>query len=114
MAHSTKFSHCVGNPSFQPSELISDAQRQRKAAELLDKDDLYNASRVLFGLPEPDKYTYHAMTSVKLAQVQHVVGLGAANGLHSWYRREDGTPVSTTPRQRRTVWHCTTRIALYL
>ncbi|KAJ3516392.1 hypothetical protein NM208_g14848 [Fusarium decemcellulare] len=72
--------------------LIEDTDRQKQALDLLAHDDLYNASRVLLQLPEQDLYTYHAITSVKLAQVQHVVGLGGVNGLHSWYRNEDGSP----------------------
>lgn len=91
------FTHCVGNPAFNPDELIGDAERQKKAAEYLAKDDdLYTASRVLLGLPEPDTYTYHAMTSVKLAEVQRVVSAGGVNGLHTWYRHEDRSPVRTS------------------
>lgn len=89
-----KFIHCVDSPSFKPHEIIDDVERQKQANELLTKDDLYNASRVFLSLPEPDTYTYHAMTSVKLAQVQHIVGLGGSNGLHAWYHAEDGSPVS--------------------
>ena len=93
MSRSSKFVHCVGSPAFQPEDLIQDVDRQKEAQDLLTKHDLYNASRVLLHLPEPDTYTYHAMTSVKLAEVQKVVNLGAANGLHAWYRNEDGSPV---------------------
>lgn len=91
------FVHCVGNPAFNPDEYIRDEPRQRKARELLEKeDDFDHATVVSFGLPERDDYTYHAMTAVKLAQVQHVVGLGAANNLHAWYRsREDGAVVGS-------------------
>lgn len=88
------FTHCVGNPSFDPDEAISDAERQKRAVDLLaGSDDLYGASRVLFGLPDPDTYTYHAMTSVKLDEVQRIIGLGGVNGLHAWYRAEDRSPV---------------------
>lgn len=93
MSRPVKPVHCVGSPSFAPDDLIEDTERQSQALELLAKNDLYNASRVLLRLPEDDVYTYHAMTSVSLAQVQKVVNLGAANGLHAWYRAEDGTPV---------------------
>lgn len=84
---------CVGSPAFQPGEAIKDVALQKQAVELLAHNDLYNASRVLFSLPDPDAYTYHAMTSVKLAEVQRVVDMGAVNGLHTWYRLEDGSPV---------------------
>lgn len=98
MATKPRFTHCVGNPSFDPEALITDTDRQKQAVDLLASDnDLYAASRVLLGLPDPDTYTYHAMTSVKLAQVQHVIGLGRANGLHAWYRNEDGSPVTALP-----------------
>jgi hypothetical protein len=91
----SRFVHCVGSPSFSPDELIEDTDRQREALSHLLKNDLFNASRVLFQLPDPDPYTYHAIASVKLAQVQSVVNLGGANGLHAWYRNEDGSPVRT-------------------
>lgn len=93
MAPPAKFVHCVGNPALSPEELIQDTETLSQARELLTKDDLAGASRVLLGLPERDTYTYHAMTSVSLAQVQHVVSLGGVNSLHTWYRQEDGTPV---------------------
>ncbi|KAM0323118.1 hypothetical protein ACHAQA_008968 [Verticillium albo-atrum] len=95
-----KFVHCVGNPAFNPEEYIQDTARQQRALEYLKKDDLYYASLVTFGLPERDTYTYHAMTAVKLAQVQHVVTLGGANDLHAWYRTEDdggGAPLPPPP-----------------
>ncbi|KAM0283493.1 hypothetical protein ACHAQH_002444 [Verticillium albo-atrum] len=90
--------HCVDNPSFNPEEYIQDNERQQKALEYLKKDDLYYASLVTFGLPERDTYTYHAMTAVKLGQVQHIITLGGANDLHAWYRSEDdGTPLPPPP-----------------
>ena len=94
MSRPASFTHCVGSPTFSPEDLIQDVDRQKQALDLLAKDDLYNASRVLLQLPEQDLYTYHAVTSVRLAQVQRVVSLGAVNGLHTWYRNEDGSPVS--------------------
>ncbi|OTA01434.1 hypothetical protein A9Z42_0017480 [Trichoderma parareesei] len=92
-SRTTKRPRCAGSPSFAPDEVIQDLPRLQQARELLAANDLYNASRVLLGLPERDTFTYHAMTSVTLAQVQHVVELGGVNGLHAWYRDEDGTAV---------------------
>lgn len=92
-ASKPKFVHCVGNPSFSPTDYVQDTELQSKANELLKKDDLYHATVLSFGLPERDTYTYHAMTAVKLAQVQHVVGLGSSNNLHAWYRTADGSVV---------------------
>lgn len=97
MSRTPKTPRCVGSPSFAPDEVIEDAPRLQQARELLAANDLYNASRVLLSLPERDSFTYHAMTSVKLAEVQHVVGLGGVNNLHAWYRDEDGTAVSSIP-----------------
>ncbi|KAK2608451.1 hypothetical protein QQS21_003020 [Conoideocrella luteorostrata] len=83
---------CVGSSSFHPEDIIQDQERLKQVQALLAKDDLYEAGRVLFGLPERDTYTYHAMTAVKLAEVQRVVSLGGVNGLHTWYRAEDDLP----------------------
>ena len=91
---SRKPSPCVGAPAFDPQAIITDTQRQSDSLELLlSKDDLLGASRTFFSIPERDTYTYHAMTSVKLGEVQRIIGMGGVNGLHGWYRREDGTPV---------------------
>lgn len=95
--------HCVGSPRFQPLELIEDPQRQQDALAQLAKDDLQGASRVLLSLPENDAYVYHAMTSVKLAEVQRITSLGGINGLHAWYRNEDGSSV------RASLWRTQTQ-----
>ncbi|UKZ81118.1 hypothetical protein TrVFT333_008887 [Trichoderma virens FT-333] len=97
MSRTPKNPRCVGSPSFAPDEVIQDAPRLQHARELLAANDLYNASRALLSLPERDSFTYHAVTSVKLAEVQHVVGLGGVNGLHTWYRDEDGTARKPPP-----------------
>jgi len=83
----------VGNASFRPENVIVDHEKLQQTQALLTKDDLSGAIRLLFGLSEGDAYTYHAMTAVKLAEVQRVVKLGGVNGLHTWYRTEDGSPV---------------------
>ncbi|KAH6697249.1 hypothetical protein F5X68DRAFT_257476 [Plectosphaerella plurivora] len=93
-----KFIHCVGNPSFNPSDYITNTDLQVKATELLAKDNLYQATITSFGLPERDDYTYHAMTAVRLAQVQHIVSLGGQNNLHAWYRTDDGTVLDPPPQ----------------
>lgn len=85
---------CVANPSFRPRQVIEDTALQQQALELLSRNDLSGASRVLLGLPEHDDYVYHATASVRLAEVQQVVDRGGVNGLHTWYRAEDGSPVS--------------------
>ncbi|KAM5346558.1 hypothetical protein ACJ41O_009563 [Fusarium nematophilum] len=98
MSRPGRFIHCVGSPAFNPEDLIEDVDRQKQALDFLAQNDLYNASRVLLQLPEQDIYTYHAITSVKLAQVQSVVSLGGVNGLHTWYRNEDSSPRDPPPQ----------------
>ncbi|EFY85595.1 hypothetical protein MAC_08375 [Metarhizium acridum CQMa 102] len=82
---------CVGNPSFRPEDIAKNQDKLKQARDLLSKNDLYQASRMLLGLPERDVYTYHAIASVKLAEVQYVVDRGGDNGLHGWYKAEDGS-----------------------
>jgi hypothetical protein len=86
LAKGISFTHCEGNPSFTPADIIQDIERQKQTLAYLEKNDLLRAATCLFGLPEKDTYVYHAMTSVRLAEVQHIVGLGGVNGLHDWYR----------------------------
>jgi hypothetical protein len=93
MSHTSKSTYCVGSPSFQPGVAANDDTKKHKFLGLLAKNDLSNASRVLFGLPQNDEYVYHATASVKLDEVQHVVNLGDVNGLHAWYKSDDGSQV---------------------
>ncbi|KHN94256.1 uncharacterized protein MAM_07892 [Metarhizium album ARSEF 1941] len=89
---------CVGNPSFRPDDIARNQDKLNRARDLLSKNDLYEASRVLLGLPEADVYIYHAIASVKLAQAQHVVDRGGDNGLHAWYKAEDGSTRPPPPQ----------------
>jgi hypothetical protein len=93
-AKSRKFTHCIGSPSWRPDEFVEDEERQKEAEERLGQNDLLRAVAVAFRIPERDAYVYHAMTSVTLAEVQRVVGLGGVNGLHAWYPpNADGSTV---------------------
>ncbi|KAG6125005.1 hypothetical protein E4U12_007720 [Claviceps purpurea] len=89
---------CVGSTSFQPEAIVADQDTLTKTQARLANDDLFEASRLLFRLPENDAYTYHATAAVKLAQVQRIVSLGAVNGLHTWYRAEDLSPRDPPPK----------------
>lgn len=91
-----KDAYCVGSDAFQPEQVAQDKTIQDQVNQALLKNDLLGASRILLNLPANDDYTYHAVTSVKLAQVQHVVDLGGVNGLHAWYRNEDDSFVGCT------------------
>lgn len=88
--------YCVGSDTFKPEQVAQDKALQDQVNQALLKNDLLGASRILFNLPANDDYTYHAVTSVRLAQVQHVVELGGVNGLHAWYRNEDDSFVGCT------------------
>lgn len=92
--------YCVGSPSFRPDTASNDASIKQQVQEHLTNDDLYNASRALLGLSQNDDYVYHATASVRLAEVQHIVSLGAVNGLHAWYKNEDGSAVSRCREMR--------------
>ncbi|KAL2884054.1 hypothetical protein SGCOL_000694 [Colletotrichum sp. CLE4] len=93
------FTYCVGsNPPFTPEEYNKDPARRQRALDLLAKNDLYSATVVTFNLPERDTYVYHAMTAVRLAEVQRVVSMGGVNGLHAWYRDEEGKPLDPPPQ----------------
>ncbi|CEJ93549.1 hypothetical protein VHEMI09129 [[Torrubiella] hemipterigena] len=87
-----KKNFCVGSKTFNPTD-IADTAQQQAIQKRLFQNDLLNASRALFNIPEDDTYVYHAMASVNLRQVQHVVSLGGANGLHAWYRSDDGSVI---------------------
>lgn len=84
---------CVGSSCFDPATRTGDADARTQTLALLDQNDFAGAIKLYFQLPNDDKYVYHAITAVTLPQVQHVVSLGGANGLHSWY----SSLVTTTP-----------------
>ncbi|TEA12809.1 hypothetical protein C8034_v005614 [Colletotrichum sidae] len=95
----TKFVHCVGAPDFDPQTYIQDTARQEQANQLLAKDNLYSAVNLSFNIdPKRDTYVYHAIASVRLVQVQGIVNMGGENGLHAWYRDDDGKPLEPPPQ----------------
>jgi hypothetical protein len=85
---------CVGSPAFDPDERVHDAAAREEALAHLQKEEFRDAISSWFRLPKADKYVYHAITSVLLAQVQDIVNRGGDNGLHDWYRDEAGEAVS--------------------
>ncbi|KAI1876016.1 uncharacterized protein JN550_001512 [Neoarthrinium moseri] len=80
------FAYCEGAPKWDPEAYIADRDLHARAAAHLARDDFASAVAESFALPARDAYVYHAIVSVTLAQVQHVVGLGPANRLHAWYQ----------------------------
>ncbi|KAK7974070.1 hypothetical protein PG989_015918 [Apiospora arundinis] len=90
------FEYCEDSkPAWDPVTYLADAERHERAAAFLAKDDFASAIAVSFNLPPRDAYVYHAIVSVTLAQVQHVIGMGAANGLHTWYRDLSPPPATS-------------------
>ncbi|OTA54673.1 hypothetical protein K449DRAFT_409382 [Hypoxylon sp. EC38] len=85
MAPGKPFVYCEGAPSWNPTTYIADTALHERAEALLASDNLQSAIAVSFSLPPPrrDPYVYHAIVSVTLPKVQHVVSLGRHNGLHS-------------------------------
>ncbi|KAI1140751.1 hypothetical protein F5Y05DRAFT_374739 [Hypoxylon sp. FL0543] len=88
------FTYCEGAPSWNPTTYIADAALHERAEALLASDNLQGAVVLSFSLPPPsrDPYVYHAIVSVTLPEVQHVVSLGRQNGLHSWYFAPSSAP----------------------
>ena len=46
-----------------------------------------------FDIDLNDGYVYHATAAVTLPQVQQAINVGGRNGMHAWYRDEEGKPV---------------------
>ncbi|KAK4216622.1 hypothetical protein QBC37DRAFT_438736 [Rhypophila decipiens] len=81
---------CVGSPVFRPSHSLKDRGRHDAVMlALRTNNDLETAIKTWFSIPEEDDYVYYANTSVKLSQVQQILGQGGAKGLHSWYWSEE-------------------------
>ncbi|KAI0885947.1 uncharacterized protein GGS22DRAFT_121835 [Annulohypoxylon maeteangense] len=106
------FTYCEGAPSWNPTTYIADAPLHARVEALLANDDFASAIAASFSLPPPnrDKYTYHAIVSVTLPEVQHAISLGRQNGLHAWYFAPTPTPTpppndndatTTTPQPQK-------------
>ena len=90
-----------GSPSFDPDKSLDAKDSDgcfQKAWPLLDQNYFRQAVITAFNLPQDDDYTYHAIASVTLGQVQSAVNAGAANGLHNWYFAATGTVLLNPPR----------------
>ncbi|KAI0540337.1 hypothetical protein GGR58DRAFT_141808 [Xylaria digitata] len=77
--------YCEGSPSWNPDSYLADTELHTRAEAHLANNDLKSAIMTSFSLRASDAYVYHAIVSVTLPQVQHVVSLGGAHGLHNWY-----------------------------
>jgi hypothetical protein len=103
-ATNAKIVHCVGAADFTPGEYFDDTETQKQVDSYLERNDFLHAITIAFKLPERDTYVYHAIASVRLAEVQHIISLGAVNGLHGWYRAPDGSIVSQSLSVVADVW----------
>ncbi|KAI2469738.1 hypothetical protein F4781DRAFT_431109 [Annulohypoxylon bovei var. microspora] len=99
------FTYCEGAPSWNPTTYIADTTLHSRAEALLADDDLASAVAASFSLPPPprDKYVYHAIVSVTLPEVQHVISLGRQNALHAWYFAPSSAPPSSDSPPKQTL-----------
>ncbi|RYC53742.1 hypothetical protein CHU98_g12468, partial [Xylaria longipes] len=93
--------YCEGSPSWNPDAYLADAHLHARAEAHLAENDLRSAITTSFALRKTDTYVYHAMVAVTLPQVQQVVSLGGAHGLHSWYYGEPAEPTSPRPSESK-------------
>ncbi|KAI1110680.1 hypothetical protein F5Y14DRAFT_343741 [Nemania sp. NC0429] len=91
------FAYCEGSPSWNPDAYLADAELHARAEAHLANNDLRSAITTSFSLRKTDTYVYHAIVAVTLPQAQHVVSLGAARGLHTWYFGEPSPPSPPSP-----------------
>ncbi|KAI1307549.1 hypothetical protein F5Y03DRAFT_383838 [Xylaria venustula] len=91
------FVYCEGSPSWNPDAYLADTELHSRAEAHLDNDDLKSAITASFSLRSADVYVYHAIVAVTLPQVQHVVSLGRAHGLHDWYYGEPSADPPSPP-----------------
>ncbi|KAI1742047.1 hypothetical protein F4680DRAFT_54342 [Xylaria scruposa] len=80
--------YCEGSPTWNPDTYLADSELHARASAHLSENDLKSAIVTSFSLRKTDTYVYHAMVAVTLPQVQQVVSLGSAHGLHTWYYGE--------------------------
>ncbi|KAI0544293.1 hypothetical protein F4679DRAFT_565567 [Xylaria curta] len=80
--------YCEGSPTWNPETYLASSELHTRASAHLAQNDLKSAIVTSFSLRKTDTYVYHAMVAVTLSQVQQVVSLGSAHGLHSWYYGE--------------------------
>jgi hypothetical protein len=82
----------VGWPNFDPDIFIQDWNNTLIPTS---KDKSFEECiKRAFGLKNKDHYVYHAIASVTLEQVQSAIKVGSRNGMHAWYRDEEGKQVS--------------------
>jgi hypothetical protein len=81
--------HTVGSSSFDPDAFFE----QWDEAVVPHDNDLKKCILRSFKLKQDDDYEYHAIATVTLNQVQSAINAGGRNGMHAWYRDENGFQV---------------------
>ncbi|KAI0188513.1 hypothetical protein EV127DRAFT_434303 [Xylaria flabelliformis] len=94
--------YCEGSPTWNPDTYLADSALHTRASAHLAQNDLKSAIETSFSLRKTDTYVYHAMVAVTLPQVQQVVSLGGAHGLHSWYYGEPSEVIEVEPGSQAT------------
>jgi hypothetical protein len=89
MPPSSKPFHTDGSSYFNPDEFFY----HWNPSLAPQNNDLRSAINKAFNLQPTDDYIYHATASVTLAQVQVAIDSGDRNGLHAWYRNDNGEQV---------------------
>lgn len=82
----------TGSSTFNPDTLFEEWAVNKQS--LLKDSDLRRSIITTFALSENDNYTYHAIASVTLSQVQDAINHGNSHDLHTWYRDDANDPVS--------------------
>ncbi|KAK0628561.1 hypothetical protein B0T17DRAFT_588642 [Bombardia bombarda] len=90
--------YCVDSLGFIPELAIKDTATHEKALQAVLENDFEAAIKTWFAIPEDDRFQYMANISVQLKQVQHIINLGVANGLHAWYWSQAGDLIPPPPQ----------------
>jgi len=90
MAGTTQRPRTRGASSFNPDAFFTS---WTQTPTLPVDNDLKTSIIKTFNLAHNDTYTYHAIASVTLSQVQEALSHSNSAGLHDWYRDEEGNPV---------------------
>jgi hypothetical protein len=78
-----------GSGEFDPAAFF----KSWKESSTPQNNDLRTAINKAFNLRPEDDYVYHANASVTLTQVQVAIDHGDVNGLHAWYKDQEGQQV---------------------
>lgn len=86
-----------GSSTFDAWRFLEDWDQKERFRDPVPKDNFQLAIVKDFKIDAhlKDTYTYHAIASVMLDEVQLAISKGGERGLHSWYLDDEGKPVKT-------------------